>query len=73
MKVIGTPLYNTVPRHDVTLGGCCSSVDLDITTDDPIQQRGGIRKCSENGRPADDDKMAAALNGMMASLSAILS
>jgi len=73
VKVIGTPLYNTVPRHDVTLGGCCSSVDLDITTDDPIQQRGGIRKCSENGRPADDAEMAANLGGVLASLSVFLS
>jgi hypothetical protein len=75
VRVIGTPLYNTVPRHlplRNETGGCCSSVDLDITADDPIQQRGGIRKCSENGRPADEDEMSAKIQGMLSSLSTII-
>lgn len=71
VKVIGTPLYNTVPRHDVTLAGCCSSVDLDITADDPMQQRGGIRRCSEYGRPAADDEMSAKMQDILSKWSTI--
>ncbi len=65
VSVIGTPLYNTVPRHDVTLGGCCSSVDLNITTDDSLQQRGGIRRCSEYGMPAADDEWRAKMQDIL--------
>jgi len=71
VSVIGTPLYNTVPRHDVTLAGCCSSVELEITTDDPIQQRGGIRRCSEYGMPAADDEWGAKMQDIVSNWNTI--
>ena len=53
LKLIGTPLCNIIPCELAAEFNCNN---LMITSSDPLEQRGGIRKCSENGRTAIDDE-----------------
>ena len=62
MKLIGTPLRNMTPGEAATESNCNALV---ITPSDPLEQRGGIRKCSENGRTAADDKLDEELDNIM--------
>ena len=47
MKLIGTPLRNMTPCEAGPVSNCNALV---ITLFDPLEQRGGIQNCSENGR-----------------------
>ena len=56
MRLVGTPVYNILPCKEAADSYC---TDLEITMVDLLEQQGGIRKCSENGRVAAEEAFFA--------------